>query len=117
MIIASGLEKQIVKEGTGAQPQRGQPVRVHYTGWLYDKKTGTRGNKFDSSVDRGQPFVFVVGMGQVIRGWDLGIASMKVGEKALLIIDPDFGYGAQGAGRVIPPNATLMFEVELLGIK
>ncbi len=97
--------------GTGASPQNGQTVIVHYTGWL------TNGQKFDSSVDRGQPFSFVLGAGQVIKGWDEGVAGMKVGGKRRLVIPPALGYGASGAGGVIPPNAQLIFEVQLLGIK
>jgi FKBP-type peptidyl-prolyl cis-trans isomerase len=97
--------------GTGASPQTGQTVIVHYTGWL------ANGQKFDSSLDRGQPFSFVLGAGQVIRGWDEGVASMKVGGKRRLIIPAALGYGATGAGGVIPPNAQLIFEVQLLGIK
>jgi peptidylprolyl isomerase len=88
---------------------------MHYTGWLYEN--GARGKKYDSSVDRGQPFEFSIGVGQVIRGWDEGVASMKVGGKRTLIIPPHLGYGPRGAGGVIPPNATLMFEVELLGVR
>jgi peptidylprolyl isomerase len=117
VMVTEGLKKEILTAGTGAQPQKGQRARVHYTGWLYDEKTGTKGRKFDSSVDRGAPFEFIVGIGQVIGGWDIGVASMKVGEKAALIIAPQLGYGARGAGAAIPPNATLMFEVELLEIK
>ncbi|MBI4859564.1 MAG: FKBP-type peptidyl-prolyl cis-trans isomerase [Candidatus Riflebacteria bacterium] len=97
--------------GTGAAPQKGHTAVVHYTGWL------TNGTKFDSSVDRGRPFEFKLGMGAVIRGWDEGVATMKVGGKRKLTIPPELGYGARGAGGVIPPNATLVFEVELLGVK
>ena len=105
------LQKTVIREGTGPMPLRGQTVIVHYTGWL------TNGKKFDSSVDRGQPFSFTIGMGQVIKGWDAGVAKMKVGEKAKFTMTPDLGYGARGAGNVIPPNATLIFEVELLAVK
>ena len=106
----------VVGEGREAEP--GFNVTVHYTGWLYDpSKPDGKGKKFDSSVDRQDPFVFYLGGGQVIRGWDEGFAGMKVGGKRTLIIPPDYGYGARGAGGVIPPNATLIFEVELLGIK
>ena len=108
---ASGLQYQILKRGKGATAQIGQTVSVHYTGWLTD------GTKFDSSVDRGQPFSFSLGAGQVIKGWDEGVAGMKVGEKRKLTIPPDLGYGAAGAGGVIPPNATLVFDVELLGVQ
>jgi FKBP-type peptidyl-prolyl cis-trans isomerase len=111
----SGLEYELMQEGTGVSPQKGQQVKVHYTGWL--SNNGVPGNKFDSSVDRGQPFTFVIGVGQVIKGWDEGVMGMKVGEKRRLIIPAKLGYGAQGAGGVIPPNATLIFEVELLGVK
>ena len=103
------IEDQVV--GTGAEAVKGKQVSVHYTGWLTD------GTKFDSSKDRGQPFGFALGRGQVIRGWDDGVAGMKVGGKRKLTIPPDLGYGAAGAGGVIPPNATLVFEVELLGVK
>jgi FKBP-type peptidyl-prolyl cis-trans isomerase len=96
--------------GDGAQAQAGQQVTVHYTGWLTD------GRKFDSSVDRGQPFVFPLGRGRVIQGWDQGVAGMKIGGKRRLTIPPELGYGERGAGGVIPPNATLIFEVELLGL-
>ena len=106
----SGLKYEILKEGDGQVAKAGDKVKVHYTGWLTD------GKKFDSSVDRGQPFQFNLGAGQVIKGWDEGVAGMKVGEKRKLTIPPDLGYGARGAGGVIPPNATLIFEVELLGI-
>ncbi len=111
----SGLQYEDVKVGTGIEPKSGQTCSVHYTGWLWEN--GTKGKKFDSSVDRGQPFPFSVGRGQVIRGWDEGVLTMKVGGKRNLIIPPGLGYGAQGAGGVIPPNATLFFEVELLGVK
>ena len=103
------------KAGTGAPPRPNQTVVVHYTGWLY--VNGAKGKKFDSSVDRNEPFEFPVGAGRVIRGWDEGVGSMKVGGKRTLIIPPQLGYGASGAGGVIPPNATLMFDVELLGVK
>ena len=112
---ASGLQYIDTKPGTGAQPKQNQTVVVHYTGWLY--ANGTKGKKFDSSVDRNEPFEFPVGAGRVIRGWDEGVGSMKVGGKRTLIIPPALGYGASGAGGVIPPNATLMFDVELLGVK
>ena len=112
---ASGLRYEDVKVGTGAEPKSGQNCSVHYTGWLYEN--GTKGKKFDSSVDRGQAFQFPVGQGRVIRGWDEGVLTMKIGGKRNLIIPPDLGYGATGAGGVIPPNATLFFEVELLGVK
>ena len=107
---ASGLKYTDTKVGTGAEAKAGQTAVVHYTGWL------TNGTKFDSSVDRGQPFVFTIGRGQVIGGWDQGVATMKVGDKVRLTIPPELGYGARGAGGVIPPNATLIFEVELLGV-
>jgi peptidylprolyl isomerase len=115
MTTASGLKIEDTQLGTGATPQAGQTCVMHYTGWLYEN--GVKGEKFDSSVDRGQPFEFPLGMGRVIRGWDEGVASMKVGGKRTLIIPPELGYGARGAGGVIPPNATLMFDVELLGVK
>lgn len=111
MTTTSGLQVETLKEGTGAAPKAGQTVRVHYTGWLTD------GKKFDSSVDRGQPFEFTLGRGQVIKGWDEGLALMKIGQKSKLTIPPQLGYGARGAGGAIPPNATLVFEVELLGVK
>jgi peptidylprolyl isomerase len=115
MTTPSGLKITDSKIGTGATPKQGQTCVVHYTGWLYEN--GAKGKKFDSSVDRGQPFEFPVGMHRVIAGWDEGVASMKVGGKRTLIIPPDLGYGARGAGGVIPPNATLIFEVELIGVK
>jgi peptidylprolyl isomerase len=101
--------------GTGAQPKAGQSVQVHYTGWL--DQGGKKGTKFDSSRDRGQPFSFTIGQGQVIQGWDEGVASMKVGGKRTLVIPAALGYGARGAGGVIPPGATLIFDVELLGVR
>ena len=106
----SGLKYQVLKRGQGSFAMKGETVSVHYTGWL------TNGTKFDSSVDRGQPFQFTLGAGQVIQGWDIGVTGMRVGEKRKLTIPADLGYGAQGAGGVIPPNATLIFDVELLGI-
>jgi len=115
MTTASGLQITDTKAGTGATPKTGQICVMHYTGWLY--QNGAKGAKFDSSVDRGQPFEFPIGTGRVIKGWDEGVASMKVGGKRTLVIPPDLGYGARGAGGVIPPNATLIFEVELLGVK
>jgi peptidylprolyl isomerase len=107
----SGLQYIDIVEGTGETPKKGQTVSVHYTGTL------TNGDKFDSSRDRGQPFEFPLGAGRVIKGWDEGIASMKIGGQRQLIIPPELGYGARGAGGVIPPNATLLFDVELLGAK
>ena len=112
---SSGLQMIDTKVGTGASPRSGQTVTVHYTGWLYEN--GAKGKKFDSSVDRNEPFEFPVGAGRVIRGWDEGVATMHVGGKRTLIIPPALGYGARGAGGVIPPNATLMFDVELLDVK
>ena len=112
---ASGLQIEDIKVGTGATPQAGQTCVMHYTGWLYEN--GAKGKKFDSSVDRGEPFEFPIGAGRVIKGWDEGVATMKVGGKRTLIIPAALGYGARGAGGVIPPNATLIFDVELLGVK
>jgi FKBP-type peptidyl-prolyl cis-trans isomerase len=110
----SGLKYIDHLVGNGAEAAKGDAVDVHYTGWLYEN--GKRGAKFDSSLDRGQPFKFDLGAGRVIRGWDEGVAGMKVGGKRELIIPPELGYGARGAGGVIPPNATLDFEVELLKV-
>src|SRR3984893_12067633 len=115
MTTPSGLQITDSKIGTGPTPQPGQICVMHYTGWLY--QDGAKGKKFDSSVDRKEPFEFTIGKRQVIAGWDEGVASMKVGGKRTLIIPPDLGYGARGAGGVIPPNATLIFEVELLDVK
>jgi FKBP-type peptidyl-prolyl cis-trans isomerase len=104
--------------GTGAEATSGRSVLVHYTGWLYDAGVADRkGTKFDSSRDRNEPFEFALGAGEVIRGWDEGVKGMKVGGKRTLTIPPDMGYGARGAGGVIPPNATLLFEVELLAVR
>lgn len=104
--------------GQGREAEPGFNVTVHYTGWLYDaSKPDNKGEKFDSSVDRKEPFVFFLGGGQVIQGWDEGFAGMKVGGKRTLVIPPHMGYGEYGAGGVIPPNATLVFDVELLGVK
>ena len=111
----SGLQIIDSVVGTGASPKPGQICVMHYTGWLYEN--GQKGKKFDSSVDRGEPFEFPIGKRQVIAGWDQGVATMKVGGKRTLIIPPALGYGARGAGGVIPPNATLMFDVELLAVK
>ncbi len=110
----SGLKYLDTKVGTGDEAKKGMNVTVHYTGWLYEK--GQRGTKFDSSVDRGQPYPFQLGAGAVIKGWDEGVAGMKVGGKRELIIPPDLGYGVRGYPPVIPPNATLDFEVELLKV-
>src|SRR5712671_1248696 len=112
---SSGLQITDSKIGTGASPKPGQICVMHYTGWLY--QGGSKGQKFDSSLDRGSPFEFPIGRQRVIAGWDEGVASMKVGGKRTLIIPPELGYGARGAGGVIPPNATLIFEVELLDVK
>jgi peptidylprolyl isomerase len=111
----SGLKIIDIKVGTGPAPKAGQTCVMNYTGWLYEN--GKKGAKFDSSLDRNQPFSFPIGQHQVIAGWDEGVATMKVGGKRTLIIPPELGYGARGAGGVIPPNATLMFDVELLGVK
>ncbi|MEO9135458.1 MAG: FKBP-type peptidyl-prolyl cis-trans isomerase [Casimicrobiaceae bacterium] len=112
------LQKIDVKQGAGAEAISGKPVVVHYTGWLYDtSKPDSHGAKFDSSRDRNAPFTFVLGAGRVIKGWDEGVAGMKVGGQRTLVIPPEFGYGARGAGGVIPPNATLIFDVELLDVQ
>lgn len=110
---ASGLQYEDTIVGTGAEVQPSRTVTVHYTGWLFDN--GEQGEKFDSSKDRGEPFMFPLGGGMVIKGWDEGVQGMKEGGQRTLIIPPALGYGARGAGGVIPPNATLKFEVELLG--
>jgi peptidylprolyl isomerase len=111
----SGLGYEDSTVGSGDSPKSGQTCVMHYTGWLWEN--GAKGKKFDSSVDRGRPFSFQLGVGRVIRGWDEGVASMKVGGKRTLLIPADLGYGARGAGGVIPPNATLLFEVELLELR
>ncbi len=111
---ASGLQYEDTVSGTGPTAASGQQVSVHYTGWLYND--GVKGAKFDSSKDRDEPFQFGLGQGSVIKGWDEGVQGMAVGGKRLLVIPPALGYGARGAGGVIPPNATLMFEVDLLGV-
>ncbi len=114
----TALQKNDTVVGTGREAEPGFNVSVHYTGWLYDEKAaGHKGKKFDSSVDRGQPFKFDLGAGQVIQGWDEGFAGMKVGGKRTLVIPSEMGYGARGAGGAIPPNATLIFDVELLDVK
>ena len=113
--MQTGVQYHDEVVGTGPQPASGQTVTVHYTGWLYED--GKKGTKFDSSRDRNEPFTFVLGQGHVIAGWDSGVATMHVGGKRTLIIPPEQGYGDRGAGGVIPPNATLIFDVELLGIR
>lgn len=114
-VLPGGTRVTEVKIGTGAMAEPGKAVAVHYTGWLFID--GGKGRKFDSSRDRGQPFVFTLGNGDVILGWDEGVAGMKVGGKRTLIVPPAAGYGENGAGDVIPPGATLIFEVELLGVQ
>lgn len=111
---ASGLKFEDTRQGNGPTAAAGQSVRVHYTGWLYND--GNPGRKFDSSKDRGDPFSFTLGAGMVIRGWDEGVAGMQVGSTRRLVIPPQLGYGERGAGGAIPPNATLLFEVELLSV-
>ena len=112
--MASGVRYRDTVVGDGPTPAAGQKVSVHYTGWLDDQ--GKPGRKFDSSRDRGAPFGFTLGAGEVISGWDLGVATMQVGGRRTLVLPPEHGYGARGAGGVIPPNATLIFDVELLGV-
>ena len=112
--LPSGIRYRDEVVGEGESPRPGQWVTVHYTGWLDDQ--GKPGRKFDSSRDRGDPFQFMIGMGQVISGWDTGVSTMKVGGRRILVLPPEHGYGARGAGGVIPPNATLIFDVELLGL-
>jgi FKBP-type peptidyl-prolyl cis-trans isomerase FkpA len=112
---ASGLQYEDTHPGDGDTATAGQYVTVHYTGWLWEN--GEKGEKFDSSLDRNDPFEFGLGQGMVIQGWDEGVQGMKIGGKRSLIIPPELGYGARGAGSVIPPNATLLFEVELLGVE
>ncbi len=111
----SGLQFDDTQIGSGDEAKAGQSVTVHYTGWLYND--GVQGKKFDSSKDRGDPFVFSLGAGMVIKGWDEGVAGMKIGGARTLIIPAALGYGARGAGGAIPPNATLKFDVELLGVR
>lgn len=114
----TSLQVTNVKAGDGAEAVNGRTVSVHYTGWLYSQTAaGNRGSKFDSSRDRNQPFEFILGAGQVIAGWDQGVAGMKVGGQRTLIIPPSLGYGSRGSAPVIPPNATLVFDVELLGVR
>jgi len=115
MTTSSGLQVIDTVAGTGDQPKAGEICVMHYTGWLYEN--GQKGKKFDSSVDRGQPFEFPIGRGRVIKGWDEGISTMKVGGKRTLIIPPQLGYGERGFPGAIPPNSTLMFDVELLSVK
>ena len=113
----TSLQVTDVKVGNGAAATSGKTVSVHYTGWLYDPKAADKhGKKFDSSKDHGEPFSFKLGAGQVIRGWDQGVAGMKVGGTRTLVIPSELGYGSKGAGGAIPPNATLLFDVELLGV-
>ncbi len=114
LTLAPGLRYKDEAVGEGASPVKGKPVQVHYTGWLDDN--GVPGKKFDSSRDRGSPFVFTLGVQQVIAGWDVGVATMKIGGRRRLILAPEMGYGARGTGSVIPPHATLIFDVELLGV-
>jgi len=116
--VAPGLSAKILHSGYGRAAEAGDYVEVHYTGWLYDDQADdNRGDKFDSSVDRGQKFNFTLGGGQVIKGWDQGVAGMLIGEKRELTLAPEMGYGDRGAGNVIPPGAALVFEVELFGLE
>lgn len=116
--VAPGLSAKILQTGHGRAAEPGDYVDVHYTGWLFDDQAAdNRGDKFDSSVDRGQKFQFTLGAGQVIKGWDQGVAGMLIGEKRELTLAPEMGYGERGAGNVIPPGATLVFEVELFGLE
>jgi len=116
--IAPGLSAKMLQKGYGRAAEAGDYVEVHYTGWLYEEQAAdNRGDKFDSSVDRGQKFNFRLGAGQVIKGWDQGVAGMLIGEKRELTLSPEMGYGERGAGDVIPPGATLVFEVELFGLE
>ncbi len=116
--LDNGLKYLLLAAGAGAAIEAGQNAMVHYTGWLYDESLPEgKGEKFDSSRDRGQPFSFPLGAGRVIKGWDQGVAGMKVGERRMLIIPADLGYGSRGAGGAIPPDADLLFDVELLGIR
>jgi peptidylprolyl isomerase len=112
---ATGLQYEDTAPGTGAEAKAGQTCVMHYSGWLW--VNGAKGDKFDSSLDRGRPFSFRLGAGQVIRGWDEGVAGIKIGGKRTLLIPPDLGYGARGAGGALPPHATLLFEVELLELR
>jgi peptidylprolyl isomerase len=112
---STGLQYEDTRPGTGATASAGKTCVMHYTGWLW--VDGAKGSKFDSSLDRGRPFTFGLGSGQVIKGWDEGVAGMRIGSKRTLLIPPELGYGARGAGGVIPPQATLLFEVELLELK
>jgi peptidylprolyl isomerase len=112
--LPSGIQFRDELVGSGDEPKQGKTVTVHYTGWL--DQDGAQGKKFDSSRDRGQPFRFTLGVQQVISGWDIGVASMRVGGRRTLRLPPEHGYGARGAGGAIPPNATLLFDVELLGV-
>ena len=116
--VAAGLTAKILNKGYGRAAEAGDYVEVHYTGWLYEVGSeNDRGNKFDSSVDRGEKFHFTLGSGQVIKGWDQGVAGMLIGEKRELTIAPEMGYGDRGAGNAIPPGATLVFEIELFGLE
>lgn len=120
MVLAEtdGLQKNDVKVGNGEEAEIGKVVNVHYTGWLYDESAADKkGKKFDSSYDRKEPFSFMLGAGRVIKGWDKGVLGMKVGGQRTLIIPPAMAYGSRGAGNVIPPDATLIFDVELIGLK